>query len=146
MMLRTVTAEDAPALSALHGPAFDRPWSPDEIAAMLAQPGHFGLLADGVGFILCRVVADEAEVLTLAVDPAARRQGVASALLEAARGVAKAAGAGVLFLEVAADNDPALALYERAGFAWAGLRRGYYARTTGAMDAIVMRLELNSRA
>ena len=98
------------------------------------------------GFILCRSIAGEAEILTLAVDPARRRRGAGRALVEAAAGMAATLGAEEMFLEVAVDNPAALALYEAAGFARVGRRPGYYARTDGAdVDAVVMRRELNSR-
>lgn len=141
MSLRAAPAEDAARLAALHAAAFDRPWSAGEIAALMATPGVFALTIDLQGFILCRSIAGEAEILTVAVDPAARRGGVGRALVEAAAGLAAQDGAESLFLEVAHDNTAALALYAAAGFERVGLRRGYYA--PGA-DAVVMRRALNT--
>lgn len=133
-MVRDAVATDAPALAALHAQAFDHPWSAEEIAALMAS-GAMGLMAEN-GFILVREAAGEAEVLTLAVAPQARRKGIGRALVEAA---IERLGGAELFLEVAADNGPAIALYQRTGFAEAGVRRGYYARPGGAMDALVLR-------
>ncbi len=84
-------------------------------------------------------------MLTLAVEPELRGQGLGQALLLAALGVAENAGAEAMFLEVAADNGRAIALYEGAGFHQVGLRRGYYANHGGgAVDALVYRRPLNS--
>ena len=147
MILRPATANDAAALAAVHAAAFDPPWSVSEIAGLLASPGGFALAAQTgpalIGFILCRVAADEAEILTLVTMPAHRRVGVAAALLEAAAGAARAGGASALFLEVADDNAAARALYAGAGFHRVGARAGYYAREAGAAAALVLRRELN---
>lgn len=146
MILRPAAADEAQALAGVHARAFDHPWPAQDIAELIGSGGGFALAAEAgeiLAFILCRAIAGEAEVLTLAVDPPARRQGIARALVEAAAGVARAAGADVMFLEVADDNLPAIALYEGAGFVRAGLRRGYYSRgSAAAVDALVMRLEL----
>ncbi|MBI1404679.1 MAG: GNAT family N-acetyltransferase [Caulobacter sp.] len=138
------TPAEAGALAALHAAAFDAPWSATDIANLLDSPGAFAL-ALPEGFILARALVGEAEIITLAVTPAARRQGLARRLLEAAVVQAMALGAETMFLEVAEDNAPALALYARSGFAQVGRRRGYYARPGGAVpvDALVMRLTLN---
>lgn len=135
----------------LHARAFDHPWPARDIAELMASPGAFALaVGDGesfAGFILCRAIAGEAEVLTLAVDPAARRRGFARALVDAAALMARSAQADVMFLEVSAGNLPAVALYEAAGFVRAGLRRGYYdLGAAGTADALVMRLELGRAA
>ena len=151
MRLRGAWGHEADALARVHAGAFSGGWSPREIADLLNGPGGFALLVeDGgrpLGFILCRAVAGEAEILTLAVDPAARRRGLALALVEAATGAARMAGAESLFLEVAHDNAAALGLYRKAGFAEVGLRRGYYDRGANpAVDAMVMRLDLGPSA
>ena len=131
---------DPAVLAALHRQAFDEPWDEPAFAALLASPGVFALaVGETTGFILCRAMAGDSEVLTLAVAPSHRRQGVGRGLLEAALAEAGRRGAEAMFLEVAADNAPALALYRSVGFAQVGLRRGYY--PDGA-DALVMRQEL----
>jgi ribosomal-protein-alanine N-acetyltransferase len=140
-------AETAPALAALHRTAFEEPWSADDIAVLLRSPGVFAVSAslagEAAGFILCRVAADEAEVLTLAVTPAMRRRGVAGALVERAMATALAAGARAAFLEVATDNSTAAALYRAHGFEEVGRRPGYFSRAGGAVAALIMRLDLN---
>jgi ribosomal-protein-alanine N-acetyltransferase len=147
MILHPVGLEACFTLADLHDRAFDRPWSAEEFEALLKGPGAFAVLGEGdapQGFILCRAVAGEAEILTVAVDPAARRRGWGAALVEMAAGIAREAGAFEMFLEVAADNLAALKLYEATGFDRVGLRKGYYPHPDGAKDAVVMRRTLNS--
>ena len=127
------------ALATLHASAFtdQRPWTASEFASLLASP-HTLLVTDPMGFVLGRVLASEAEILTLAVDPATRRQGRARRLLDAFL-LRSAHQAETAFLDVAADNAPARALYKAAGFAETGRRKGYFARKAGpAVDAILM--------
>ena len=128
------------ALAAIHAEAFETPWDAASLSALLASPGVF-VVAEADGFILIRVVADEAEILTLAVRTPARRGGLGARLVEAAVVRAAALGAERMFLEVAEDNAAARALYARAGFHEAGRRRGYYARADGSReDALVLAL------
>jgi len=128
------------ALAALHAEAFETPWDAASLTALLDSPGVFAVEQPD-GFILIRVVADEAEILTLAVRPAARRNGLGGRLVEAAVVRAAAHGAARMFLEVAEDNVAARALYARAGFVEAGRRRGYYARSDGSReDALILAL------
>ena len=91
-----------------------------------------------------RAAAGESEVMTLAVAPSHRRRGAGRALLEAAMAQAEARAVDAVFLEVAADNDPAIALYRSAGFEQVGRRKGYYAHPNGAKDALVLRRDLLS--
>jgi ribosomal-protein-alanine N-acetyltransferase len=128
-------------LSALHARAFTtpRPWSEAEFATLLADPLVF-LLAEGdAGFLLGRAVAGEAELLTIAVAPEARRRGLGRRLVGRFIYQARLRGAQSAFLEVAEDNAAAQALYRASGFVEAGRRRGYY-RTPdgGAVDALVL--------
>jgi ribosomal-protein-alanine N-acetyltransferase len=148
--VRPATRADGAALAALHAAAFDAPWSADDILRFAEDRGGFALIAAGdetgappAGFILCRLIAGEAEVLTLAVRPDKRRRGLARALLEAAMTLAGPT-ATAMFLEVAADNPGAAALYAGAGFETVGRRAGYYGRSGGSVDALVMRRALNS--
>jgi len=143
------TPRDAEAMSIAHAGAFSPGWREDEFEDLLDGEGVFGFLArdeDGpLGVILCRIAAEEMEVLTLGVPAAARRRGVATALMEAALTAARTAGAKACFLEVAVDNDAGAALYEGLGFRRAGLRKAYYDRgPEGVVDATVMRLDLNA--
>lgn len=131
-------ALDPSALAAVHAEAFEASWDETSLAALLSSPGVFAV-AEADGFILIRVVLDEAEILTVAVRPSARRQGIAHRLLEQALVQALALGARTLFLEVAQSNVAAKALYSGAGFVETGLRRGYYAKSDGSReDALVL--------
>jgi [ribosomal protein S18]-alanine N-acetyltransferase len=136
-MISNATAADAAALAAIHATAFPRgeAWGRDAIALQLALPGVFALHDDRGGMLLGRVAADQAEVLTLAVAPSRRREGIAVALLRAAR---THVGARPIFLEVATGNAAALALYRREGFIEVGRRRRYYANGS---DALVLRVD-----
>ncbi len=133
----------AAVLAAIHAAAFAaaEAWGADAMRLQLALPGCFGWLRpDAAGFVLARVAADEAELLTLAVLPAARRRGLGAALLAAAAREAARRGARALFLEVADGNAGAQALYGAAGFAPVGRRSRYY---PGGADALVLRLGLD---
>lgn len=104
-----------------------------------ADPLVFVLVEGDAGFLLGRAVAGDAEVLTLAVAPEARRRGLGRKLVARFLYQARLRGAGSAFLEVSAENAAAIALYESAGFAAAGRRKGYYATPEGErIDAIVM--------
>ena len=130
----------APLLAAIHAASFAaaEAWTVATFAAQLAMPPVFGLI-DGPGFVLARVAADEAEILTIAVHPDGRRHGHALRLLEAAEIEAADRGAAMMFLEVARTNAAARALYSVAGYTEAGLRRGYY---SDGGDALVLRRTL----
>ena len=146
MNLVACTETHAPAMAAAHAQAFEASWREDEFEDLLDGEGIYGFLADDdepLGVILCRVAADEVEVLTVGVVPAARRHGVGEALITAALAVARARGAAQAFLEVAVDNDPAISLYDRLGFRQSGKRLYYYDRgEAGRTHALVMRLDL----
>ena len=152
LVLSQLRALDLDRAAALHGESFgplgERAWTRQDLAGLLAAPGVIGLLlqAEGrdAGIALCRVAADEAELLTIAVRPAERRRGAGRQLLTAVIGHAREAGARALFLEVGADNPPARALYEAMGFRVVGTRTAYYRRGGGPpADALIMRLSLN---
>lgn len=126
-------------MARLHAACFalPPPWSETEIAATLARPICFAL-TEPQGFLLGQVVAGEAELLTLAVDPEARRQGTGRKLVEAFLAEARARAADSAFLEVAETNVAARTLYEAAGFRQTGRRKGYYRAMGEVADAILM--------
>ncbi len=129
------------AMAAIHAAAFPpaERWGADALALQLGLPGAFGWIADQDGFILARVAADEAEILTLAVHPNRQRDGLGAALLQAALHRAAEAGAVAMLLEVAEPNLAARGLYAQFGFIEVGRRKRYYANGT---DALVLRRDL----
>ena len=118
-------------------------WSADSYRRELADSAHRSYVAaesdDGalLGWAGVMVVGDAAEILTVGVVPAARRRGIARALIDALLDHARTRGATEAFLEVRVDNDGARALYASEGFAEIAVRRGYY--DAGRVDAVVMR-------
>lgn len=115
-----------------------RPWSATEITDLLAaQNTH--LFSQKQGFALLRIAGPEAEILTIAVHPAMRRQNIAKTLLAEAHAFAKTARVEEVFLEVADQNHAAIALYESAGYTHQGIRKDYYTGPKGEhISAIVM--------
>lgn len=138
--LRPTVSTDLPALVALERAAFSDPWTAAQLADALADEAAVALVLERagevVGSVLARVVADEAEILTIAVAPESRRRGHGRALLDAAIAAAAARGARTVWLEVRESNRAARAMYLAAGFVAAGVRRGYYRRPPE--DAIVL--------
>lgn len=121
-------------------PRFGEAWTASQCAGLLPLPGVWLTVArredDVVGFAMARQVADEAELLLLAVHPAARRHGLGRSLLQHFFSAAISRGAGRLHLEVR-DGNHALHLYHEAGFTVVGRRRGYYKGFDGSVfDAL----------
>jgi ribosomal-protein-alanine N-acetyltransferase len=133
-----------PVMATIHHAAFPAgaAWSETEIAASLALPGVYGLIHPKGGMVMARCVADEAEILTLAVTPGVRRQGVGRALLRSAIEAAESRGCPIMFLEVSSSNLPALTLYQNTGFKPVGSRSGYYGP---GLDALILRRTAGSR-
>ncbi len=149
MKVREAGPDDAQALATLHESCFDRPWKAWEIRRVLLTGGTWALAIDGLdslwGFAVARVIASDAEILTLAVDPTRRRRGIGRSLTQAAAARALTTGADRLLLEVAVDNPAGLALYRRQGFQPVGVRKNYYARPGATrVDAQVLELPLNT--
>jgi [ribosomal protein S18]-alanine N-acetyltransferase len=146
--IHAATANDAESLARLHGECFAQSWNKIAFEKLLRQPANFAFLGGAnhnslVSFVLARVAADESEILTLGTAGAARRNGFARGLVQAAATEAQARGAKVIFLEVAAANAPARAFYDALGFAVAGLRPAYYPGLNGAQaDALTLRATL----
>ncbi|WP_425051374.1 GNAT family N-acetyltransferase [Psychromarinibacter sp. S121] len=133
-------------LAALHGRCFvtPRPFSESEFAALLDTSSVF-LCATAHGFALGRALAGEAELLTLAVDPDARRQGTGRRLMADFHDNAVQRGAETVFLEVAEDNAAARALYTACGYVEVGRRKAYYRHPDGSrVDALVMQKALSA--
>jgi ribosomal-protein-alanine N-acetyltransferase len=134
-------------MAKLHGASFQRGWSDGEFERLLFEKDvvtHRAMVGRTIaGFILSRMAADEAEILSVAVAAARRGRGLAGALLNLH--MRRLAGLGVraIFLEVDEDNIPARRLYDRAGFREVGRRPGYYQQANGnAATALVLRRDL----
>lgn len=132
-----------------HQGGFARLWEPGECAALLADravvtDGIFlGNAGEPCGFVMSRIAADEAEILSIVVAGGKRRSGLGQTLLCAHMAQLAARGAARLFLEVEDGNLPAIALYKRLGFETVGRREGYYPKPDGSrVAALVMRRDL----
>jgi [ribosomal protein S18]-alanine N-acetyltransferase len=136
---------DIEALVGIYASSFEASWSPRTIGDFVDTADVFVCGKPLSGFIIVTRVLDEAEVITLAIAPNARRLGHASALLEYAWEFLTAQGCKRVFLEVAQDNHAAQRLYLNAGFGQVGLRKGYYARRDGqSVDALVLERTLSA--
>ena len=134
------------ALAALVARSFmtPPPWHVSDFAKMIADPLAILLVEGDAGFLLGRAVAGEAELLLLAVAPEARRLGLARKLVTRFLYQARLRSAEQAFLEVAAGNSPAIALYESAGFTLVGKRPNYYTIYDGSRtDARIYARDLN---
>jgi [ribosomal protein S18]-alanine N-acetyltransferase len=138
---------DAAAIAGLHGASFQRGWSEDEVERLLTERNVVAHRATNgrsvLGFILSRLAADEAEILSIAVNASRRGKGLARALLDLHMRRLAGLGTRTIFIEVGKDNIPALKLYRRAGFREVGQRPGYYQQGRGdAVTALVLRRDL----
>jgi ribosomal-protein-alanine N-acetyltransferase len=137
---------DAAALAKLHAGAFRRGWSEEEFARLLLERNvlaHRAMLGPELaGFIISRRAADEAEILSVAVEPRRRGRGLASRLLTLHLRRLAAFGVRAVLLELEETNEPARRLYARAGFHEVGRRPGYYPRDEFAAAALVLRRDL----
>lgn len=129
--IRSFHSNDVKALARILQDAAEAAQWPLESYGRLARlPGAVALVCEAenglTGFLIARQVADEAEVLNLAVLAEARRKGQASALLAAAFDRFRRLGVTRVFLEVRESNQPAIAFYRRHGFAPSGRRKAYY--------------------
>jgi [ribosomal protein S18]-alanine N-acetyltransferase len=141
--------EAASRLAAIHASAFARPWSTLDFERLIAERG---VIADGLflgragkpaGFVLSRIVLDEAEILTVAIAPEARGKGHARPLLVHHLDALSRRGVTRVHLEVEEGNGPAIALYRRLGFQETGRREGYYQKADGTrVSALTMALSL----
>lgn len=141
-------ASDAEVVAKLHAQGFYRGWPVQDFAAYIAgRDTRVYVACDAkrkiAGFAMVRLAADEAELITIAVDPRWRKRGVGAALMRAVFEDLLMTPATRLFLEVAADNPAALKLYGRLGFQKVAERTGYYERPDGGpATAIVMSRDL----
>lgn len=147
MTVRQAELSDLPGMARLHARCFARAWDEDFLGRLLANPGAVAFIApdgdDVAGFVLARAAADEAEIVSLGVDPAQRRQGIGAELVLSACRRAFEAGVLQVFLEVSVANTAARALYGALGFHEVGRRPDYYEEAVGAArEALILKRAL----
>jgi [ribosomal protein S18]-alanine N-acetyltransferase len=146
--VEAATVRDAPRLAQLHGASFHRGWGEGEFEAMLGERNtlvhRLRLGRKTMGFAVSRIGADEAEILSIAIDSSQRGRGLSRNLLLTHLGHLAGRGVHTVFLEVEENNQPARRLYERAGFAVVGRRERYYKQPGGEhLNALLMRRDLS---
>lgn len=141
--VRPGAADDIVCIAAIERDSFGDPWSVQSFQELLGTRAVIFLVATGAdtkticGYIVAVVVAEEAEILNLAVAPAVRRQGLGGELLDAGIAAVSARGAREVFLDVRESNKSALGLYRSRGFGALARRSRYYRNPVE--DALVLR-------
>jgi ribosomal-protein-alanine N-acetyltransferase len=130
LQIRPGVPEDCAILVRVESACFSQPWSVAQLAGELNQGGviaALGLLGGReTGFVLGRIVADECEILRIAVMPEFRNRGIGLRLLSWFLDTVASRGATTVWLEVRPTNSAAVALYHRAGFRECFVRKNYY--------------------
>lgn len=149
-VIEPMLMEDCPGVAQLHAACFKRGWTDGELVDLLKDDTVFGFVARQTGnpgarpggFVLVRSVLEEAEILTIGVDPRLRRRSLGNRLMDAVLRHLHGERVEALFLEVDAKNEAALALYRGFGFRQVGERPGYYGIGSERSGALVMRRDL----
>jgi [ribosomal protein S18]-alanine N-acetyltransferase len=147
-LVEPATLRDAPRLAQLHAASFHRGWGDGEFESMIAERNtlvhRLRLGRKIIGFAVSRIGADEAEILSIAIDADQRGRGLSRNLLLTHLGHLAGRGVRRIFLEVEENNAPARRLYERCGFAIIGRRERYYQQASGEqLNALLMRRDLS---
>ncbi|MBC8451826.1 MAG: GNAT family N-acetyltransferase [Rhodospirillaceae bacterium] len=150
--VREIAVGELSIVAHIYGESFDEPYPEPVASSLLRTPGAWCSLAFGgpdqapMGFVIARVILDEAEVLSIGTQLDGRRQGVATALLQTTFKAARKEGARVVHLEVGEDNPGAVALYRKLGFWPTGRRPNYYRRADKRrVAAILMTCDLTDQ-
>jgi ribosomal-protein-alanine N-acetyltransferase len=135
-------------MAQLHGASFHRGWGEAEFDSMLAERNTLihllRMKRKVIGFVASRMAADEAEILSIVIDPAHRGRGLSRNMLLTHLGHLAGRGVRKVFLEVEENNQPARRLYEQTGFAVVGRRERYYRQPGGEhLNALLMRRDLS---
>ena len=146
--IEPATLRDAAQLAQLHGASFHRGWGEGEFERMIGERNtlvhRLRLGRKTIGFAVSRIGADEAEILSIAIDADERGRGLSRNLLLTHLGHLAGKGVRTVFLEVEENNAPARRLYERTGFAVVGRRERYYRQQSGEqLNALLMRGDLS---
>jgi ribosomal-protein-alanine N-acetyltransferase len=144
--LSDASVRDAASLAKLHAASFHRGWSDSEFEQLLVERNVVAHRATRqhklAGFVLSRLAAGEAEILSIAVAPGERGRGLSRRLLDWHLRRLAGVGCRAVFLEVDESNEPARRLYRRAGFREVGRRDSYYRHGASAAAALVLRRDI----
>jgi len=146
--IEPAAGRDVPRLAQIHGASFHRGWGEGEFESMLTERNTLiHVLRMGrkvIGFSVSRIGADEAEILSIAIDASHRGRGLSQNLLLTHLGHLAGRGVRTVFLEVEENNQPARRLYEHTGFVVVGRRDRYYRQIGGEhLNALLMRRDLS---
>jgi len=138
----------APLLAELHEACFDAPWDVKAMSDLLSMPGTSAFVIGPAkdipaGFVIANCAADQADILTIGVLPDHRRSHLASRLLYFLADQLRSLGVDEVYLEVAAENGPAINLYKSCGYIEVGRRDNYYAANRSDRTAVQMKCDLN---
>ena len=146
-VVEAATIRDAPRLAQLHGSSFHRGWGESEFEHMLTERNtlvhRLRVGRKTIGFAVSRMGADEAEILSIAIDAPYRGKGLSRTLLLTHLGHLAGRGVRTIFLEVEGNNQPARRLYDWAGFNVVGRRERYYRQDGEQLNALLMRRDLS---
>jgi ribosomal-protein-alanine N-acetyltransferase len=147
-LVESATLRDAERLAELHAVSFARGWSEQEFEDMLSERNtmvhRLRLGRRIIGFIVSRIGADEAEILSIAIDPGYRGRRLSRELLRIHLQHLAGRGVRTVFLEVEENNQPARRLYDFSGFEVIGRRERYYRQPDGQqLNALLMRRDLS---
>ena len=149
MIVRAATPGDLDVLAKIHASSFDSPWDQNDLSGWLSHDHSSVVVCEQddlpAGFAIATFAANQAELLTIAVSPQHRGQGIGVLLMNALDEQAATLGIESWFLEVAVDNRVAISLYERLGFRPNGRRKNYYKRPDGRVDAVLMTAPVRDR-
>lgn len=145
MMITKMTQCHVPQIAELEKLCFHDPWSENSITSELDNKLSCWLVAldkdQVVGYVGSQTVLGETDMMNIAIHPDYRKQGIASALINALIETLKERGSHSLMLEVRSSNEPAKSLYFKIGFESVGIRRNYYRNPKE--DALILRKEWN---
>ncbi|UZK04414.1 ribosomal protein S18-alanine N-acetyltransferase [Venatoribacter cucullus] len=145
MLIRMATEQDIPAILAIERAAHFHPWPESVLRRYLAKSGCVQVLEqDGrvLAYAVNTLIAGEAELLMIAVDPNQQGRGYGRTLMNHLQQQLQQQGAEQWFLDVRASNEPAIGLYESLGFCQAGCRPNYYPTAHGSEDALLYCMDL----
>lgn len=148
--IRPLLKEDIKTAAVIFEAAFIEPWGEAALLDLLKGKGCFGYCVFDplntsqqiLGFVLCRTLFENGEILTIAVHPEAQGRKLAQKLMQAVHNSALKREAEIMFLEVAVDNIAAIRVYEKLGYKVISTRKKYYRRPDGFVDALNMQLNL----